>query len=54
VVIAGERALVRRAVEAADMGATAGPTDGPTAAPVTGAATEVVAAGRVDRLQQAT
>jgi adenine-specific DNA-methyltransferase len=50
VVIAGEGALVRRVVEAAD----AGPTAGPAVAPVTGAAPAVVAAGRVDRLQQAT
>ncbi len=40
-VIAGESALVRRVVEAAEQGAT-------------GAASDVVAAGRLDRLQQAT
>ncbi len=50
VVIAGEGALVRRVVEAAEAGAVAGTS----AAPVTGAAAAVVAAGRVDRLQQAT
>jgi adenine-specific DNA-methyltransferase len=50
VVIAGERTLVRRVVEAAEAGVTAGRA----AAPVTGAAPSVVAAGRVDRLQQAT
>jgi adenine-specific DNA-methyltransferase len=50
VVIAGEGALVRRVVEAADAGTTAGTV----AVPVTGAAAAVVAAGRVDRLQQAT
>jgi adenine-specific DNA-methyltransferase len=62
VVIAGEGPLVRRVVEAADAGPTDGPTARPTAgpaarpaaAPVTGAAAEVVAAGRMDRLQQAT
>jgi adenine-specific DNA-methyltransferase len=50
VVIAGEGALVRRVVEASEAGAVAGTS----AAPVTGAAAAVVAAGRVDRLQQAT
>jgi adenine-specific DNA-methyltransferase len=44
-VIAGERALVRRVVEAAEAGATPA---------VTGGAAAVVAAGPVDRLQQAT
>jgi adenine-specific DNA-methyltransferase len=50
VVIAGEGALVRRVVGAADAGAVAGRA----VAPVTGAAASMVAAGRVDRLQQAT
>ena len=61
VVIAGEPALVRRVVEAAGDGATFGATVGGTAGgtvAATGAASEgapaVVAAGLVDRLQQAT
>ena len=50
VVIAGEPALVRRVVEAAGGDATAPNAAGATAA--TGAASDVVAAGRSDRLQQ--
>ena len=55
-VIAGEPTLVRRVVEAAEAGATsakgAASTAAPFAAPV--APSEAVAAGLVDRLQQAT
>jgi adenine-specific DNA-methyltransferase len=59
VVIAGEAALVRRVVEAAGVGARVGPTVAATGATgATGAASDgapaAVAAGLVDRLQQAT
>jgi len=50
VVIAGEGALVRRVVEAAE----ADPDAPLTGTPLTGTAPAVVAAGRADRLQQAT
>jgi adenine-specific DNA-methyltransferase len=64
-VIAGEPALVRRAVEAAEAGAIPAHATAAAAAPViagapvitsaaTGAPDEVVAVGRADRLQQAT
>jgi adenine-specific DNA-methyltransferase len=65
-VIAGEPALVRRVVEAAEDGIGTGngfesgnglgdgPSNGPANRGVTGAASPVVAAGRSDRLQQAT
>jgi adenine-specific DNA-methyltransferase len=50
-VIAGERALVRRAVEAAEAGGAADP-DRATDGAVTGAAPAVVAVGAANRLQQ--
>jgi adenine-specific DNA-methyltransferase len=56
VVIAGERSLVRRVVEAAEEGVTEGVTDGVTDGvaerAATGGASAAVAAGRSDRLQQ--
>jgi len=55
-VIAGEQALVRRAVAAAEEGASTAMAAATTAtvAAATGAASNVVAAGLVDRLQQTT
>jgi adenine-specific DNA-methyltransferase len=53
-VIAGEPALVRRVVEAAEAGEGADTGEGTELGGATGAASSAVATGRSDRLQQAT